>query len=1019
MLRVSDTGIPEGMCSTREKYPGNQPAQRDRRPFRKGEKTLKTPIQRLTVLFLAAALLAALSACAGGGTLVVNSNNDVDDGACDATHCSLREAINKANTLAGVTTINFDIGGGGVQTIQPKTALPIISKPVVLDGTSQPGYVSDPLIVLDGSLATSGYADGLVLNGGNSTVRRLVINNFNGRGIRLNEPGENRILGCYIGTDAHGMSAEPNMGGGVRVHSGIKNVIGGTAADERNIISGNHGDGIQIQDFKTSVIGNYIGLDVTGSAALPNIGAGVMVEAGLAIIGGDTLGMGNVISGNASVGISFQTGGTDGFVQGNLIGTDATGKQPLGNDQWGVVLHDDHNTIGGDTAAKRNVISANGEDGVFINVPSEKNFIQRNLIGTDISGTAPLPNQQNGIRVAGNENAIGGEMGVTGNVISANLGDGVYINGLYNDVQGNFIGVDVMGYAPLGNHGNGVSVDGNLNMIGGFNEGEGNVISANEGDGVHITSESIEVKGNFIGTDRDGTAALGNLRNGIFTFGMGGILIGGSDPASRNLISANQLAGIYMDENSNAVDVYGNLIGTDVTGTAALGNVKTGIRAGGTNHRIGLAIEGGRNLVSGNLGPGIAVLSTATGITIRNNYIGTDVTGTAALGNSNGIEVGLGAGPTDVTIGGSPYGEGNLISGNDEAGILLYHGAKVRGNIIGADNTGLAALGNGADGIRVKGPGNDIGGTGFFNIIAFNGGHGVAVISESGGATDNPILSNSIHDNGGLGIAIGEASVIPNDNQDPDAGDNNRQNFPVLTSAVTDPVAVETDFTGILNSMPGTVFVVEFFTNASCDPSGYGEGHRLVKQITVTTDMNGNASLLVHFTSTVFDTANFITATATDPAGNTSGFSNCIQVTETAAATEPPAFKEMTFTPFVEPSEIFYGPRCSPDKVRISVEIVDPPEPISYVLLFVRLMNPETGETTVWDGGWTMLASGKDWFYYDLLAYDVPGYDSFETAWLQYQFVVYNKAQEKIGMSPVYGDISFLRCGAERPKGAE
>jgi CSLREA domain-containing protein len=973
------------------------------------------PRRRLYPL-LTLGFFAVLSACGGGATLTVNSDNDIDDGTCNATHCSLREAINKANTLAGVTTINFDIGGGGVQTIQPKTALPIISKPVVIDGTSQPGYVSDPLIVLDGSLATSGYADGLVLNGGNSTVHRLVINNFNGRGIRLNEPGENRILGCYIGTDAHGMSAEPNMGGGVRVHSGIKNVIGGTAADERNIISGNHGDGIQIQDFKTSVIGNYIGLDVTGSAALPNIGAGVMVEAGLAIIGGDTLGMGNVISGNASVGISFQTGGTDGFVQGNLIGTDATGKQPLGNDQWGVVLHDDHNTIGGDTAAKRNVISANGEDGVFINVPSEKNFIQRNLIGTDISGTAPLPNQQNGIRVAGNENAIGGEMGVTGNVISANLGDGVYINGLYNDVQGNFIGVDVMGYAPLGNHGNGVSVDGNLNMIGGFNEGEGNVISANEGDGVHITSESIEVKGNFIGTDRDGTAALGNLRNGIFTFGMGGILIGGSDPASRNLISANQLAGIYMDENSNAVDVYGNLIGTDVTGTAALGNVKTGIRAGGTNHRIGLAIEGGRNLVSGNLGPGIAVLSTATGITIRNNYIGTDVTGTAALGNSNGIEVGLGAGPTDVTIGGSPYGEGNLISGNDEAGILLYHGAKVRGNIIGADNTGLAALGNGADGIRVKGPGNDIGGIGYFNIIAFNGGHGVAVLSGSGSAVDNSILSNSIHDNDMLGIAIDEDVVIPNDNMDPDAGDTNRQNYPLITSAIADAVAMESTISGTLNSLPGTVFTIQIFTNASCDPSGYGEGHRLIRTMTVTTDINGQALINALFLSTYIDPANFITATATDPAGNTSGFSNCIQVVDAGSITPTPTPAAMSFKPFFDPSEILYGPRCTPDTVRLSVEIGNPPEPIAYVLLFVRLMNKETGEKTAWGGGMTMIAAGKNTYYYDLMSYDVPEYSAFESAWLQYQFVVYNKAEEKIGYSDVYGDISFLRCGADRPK---
>jgi CSLREA domain-containing protein len=975
---------------------------------------MKIQPRHLLYPFLTLGFFAVLSACGGGAALTVNSDNDIDDGTCNTTHCSLREAINKANTLAGTITINFDIGGGGVQTILPKSPLPVISVPVKIDGSSQPGYTFDPLIELDGSLITSMYADGLVINGGNSTIFRLVINNFNGRGIRLNEPGENLILGCYIGTDVAGTAAKPNMGGGVRVHSGIKNIIGGIAADERNLISGNHGDGIQIQDIKTSVIGNYIGVDISGTAALKNIGAGVMVEAGLAIIGGDSVGQGNVISGNESVGVSFQTGGTDGFVMGNLIGTDATGKLPLGNAQWGIVLHDNHNTIGGDAPNKRNVISANGEDGILIDTPSEKNFVQGNYIGTDILGTGALGNHSIGIRVAGNENQIGGIAGITGNVISANSGDGVMVNGLYNAVQGNLIGVNSMGSAALGNGGHGVSVHGNLNQVGGPGLGNVNVISGNTGDGVHITGGSIQVEGNFIGTDRLGSAPLGNHQNGIFTFGMGGILIGGTDPGSRNLISANQLVGIYIDDNSNGVDVYGNQIGTDLTGTAALGNIKAGIRAGGTNHRIGIPKEGGRNLISGNLGPGIAVISTAANIQIQNNYIGTDAAGMNPLGNSNGIEAPMVLAGAGVLIGGDPYSEGNLISGNDEVGVLLGNGVTVQGNKLGTDQTGLTPLGNGTDGIRVRGSGNIIGGTGFFNAIAFNGGHGVAVLSGSGSAVENSILSNSIHDNDMLGIAIDEDVVIPNDNMDPDTGDNNRQNYPVITSVIADSVAMESTISGTLNSLPGTVFTIQIFTNASCDPSGYGEGHRLIRTMTVTTNISGQAVFNALFLATYIDPANFVTATATDPAGNTSGFSNCFQVVDAGSVTPTPA--AMTFKPFFEPGEIFYGPRCTPDKVRLSVEIGNPPEPIAYVLLFVRLMNKETGEKTAWGGGLSMIAAGKNVFYYDLMSYDVPEYSAFESAWLQYQFVVYNKAEEKIGYSDVFGDVAFTRCGADKPK---
>jgi CSLREA domain-containing protein len=954
-----------------------------------------------------------LSACGGGGgsTLTVNSENDIDDGTCNVTHCSLREAIHKANTLSGTITIKFDIGGGGVQTIQVKSPLPAILVPVKIDGTTQPGYSFEPLIVLDGSLYTSGYADGLDVRGGTSTIYRLVIQSFNGRGISMQGPGENLILGCYIGTDVTGTIDRPNMAGGIRVMEGEKNVIGGTAASERNLISGNHGDGIQIQDIRTKVIGNYIGTDITGSTALKNIGSGVDIEAGLTIIGGSSAGEGNLISGNEATGITFQVGATDGFAMGNRIGTNAAGTAAIGN-SWGITLHDNHNTIGGDTAAKRNVISGNRLDGIFINTPSEDNIIQGNYIGTDISGMAPLENQENGIQVAGNNNTIGGKLGTTGNVISANKLNGVTLDGVRNAVQGNLIGVNATGTAALGNQGHGVIANANLSLVGGTEAGNGNIISANTGDGVRVTSGAVLVQGNYIGTDITGTLDLGNGANGVYVFAAGSIQIGGSDPGAKNVISGNQLVGLFIEDGSDDVSVYGNFIGTNAAGMAPIKNIKAGIAAYGTNIQIGAAFDGGRNIISGNGGPGIAVVTTASGVKIQNNYIGTNVSGTVAIGNRNGIEAPMNPG-SNILIGGDPADEGNLISGNQELGILLNNDVKVQGNKIGTDAAGTGPLGNGTHGIQIKGSGNLIGGYGFYNTIAFNGGAGVAVLSDFGGAVNNAIDSNSIHDNDGLGIAIDEEAVIPNDNLDPDTGDNNRQNYPVLTSAIADAVAMESTITGTLNSLPGTVFTIQIFTNASCDPSGNGEGHRLIRTMTVTTNIGGQALINALFPATYIDPANFVTATATDPAGNTSEFSNCIPVVDAASVTPTPA--AMTFKHFFDPAEIFYGPRCTPDKVRLSVEIGNPPEPIAYVLLFARLMDKKTGEKTEWGGALTMIHAGKNVFYYDLSAYDVPDYTAFESAWLQYQFVVYNKAEVKIGYSEVYGDVAFTRCGANAP----
>ena len=211
---------------------------------------MKTFPKRLLYPSVVLVLGVLLSSCGGGGpaptptpagTLTVNSNNDVDDGTCNAEHCSLREAINKANTMSGTTTIKFNIGGGGPRTIKPLFPLPAITVPVTIDGTSQPFFNgTSPLIELDGSMTGGGGPlDGLVISGGNSTLKSLAINSFRGRGILINFPGSNAIQGCYIGIDAAGTAAAANHESGIVVASD-NNTIGGTNFGiTRNLISGN------------------------------------------------------------------------------------------------------------------------------------------------------------------------------------------------------------------------------------------------------------------------------------------------------------------------------------------------------------------------------------------------------------------------------------------------------------------------------------------------------------------------------------------------------------------------------------------------------------------------------------------------------------------------------------------------------------------------------------------------------------------------------------------------------------
>jgi uncharacterized repeat protein (TIGR01451 family)/CSLREA domain-containing protein len=364
----------------------------------------------------------------------VNSAADTTPGACDAADCTLREAIIAANSNPGADTINFQIGTG-LQTINVTSALPLVSGSVTIDGTTQPGFTNKPLIELNG-VSTGEGISGLTITGGNSTIRGLVINRFGEHGIVL-QSGGNVVEGNFIGTDSAGTSAAGNDMTGVLVGAGTNNRIGGASAASRNVISGNIAQGILFFGTATSanqVQGNIIGLDFTGTSAIPNLSDGIEVLASP----NNMITAGNVISGNAGKGIFVLGSDSTGTViEGNFIGTDITGTLPRGNNSDGV----DISFQGANNQIEGNVISGNGDNGVRIN-QGAGNSIKGNYIGVAANATSALGNGFKGVFIGtgASNTSVGGTATGEGNIIAFNGDTGVVVeSGTGNAIRSNSI----------------------------------------------------------------------------------------------------------------------------------------------------------------------------------------------------------------------------------------------------------------------------------------------------------------------------------------------------------------------------------------------------------------------------------------------------------------------------------------------------------------------------------------------------------------------------------------------------
>jgi hypothetical protein len=401
--------------------------------------------------------------------ITVTNTNDSGTG-------SLRAAITQANLYSAPieVEIKFDIPGSGVQTIEPLSPLPAITKMVDIEGPSDAD--GNPLIQLDGQLAGNGNVIGLDFqrdtpgNALSSVVYGLSINRFASYAIELGGDGPVTVYGCRIGTDHTGTKSRGNDSqvGAINIDSANDQIgMPLKGAQYPNVISGNgSGAGIAVQPGGTgATIENcIIGTDITGTKALPNGGGIYVNNAADVTIGGVGPYESNLISGNNTAGISFNgsgggSGESDTQVLGNRIGTNAAGTAAVGNAEGIYFSNSTDFIIGNGIAAGSNLISGNAIDGIVF-FASNQNQVNDNLIGTDVAGTAALGNGGHGVSFSGSSADT-----LLKDVISGNGSDGIDLASFQGEsvTQGNIIsqcdiGIDATGKIPLGNNADGILI---------------------------------------------------------------------------------------------------------------------------------------------------------------------------------------------------------------------------------------------------------------------------------------------------------------------------------------------------------------------------------------------------------------------------------------------------------------------------------------------------------------------------------------------------------------------------------
>lgn len=351
----------------------------------------------------------------------------------------------------------------------------------------------------------------------------------------------------------------------------------------------------------------------------------------------------------------------------------------------------------------------------------------------------------------------------------------------------------------------------------------------------------------------DGSSAGANADGLVFSNGSEGSTVSG-------LVIGNFDNGIQFLSDEN--NLYCSYVGVGPDGVSPLGN-QVGVQIQGDGNDVGgLVIPDQHNVISGN-DQGIQILSTGSSNSIAGNFIGTTAVGLNALGNETGL----------LVTGSNNSIPGNVISGNVDGIIIEGNYNLVRQNVIGLAADEATSLPNTGHGVLLDNgaQANELGGAAnLANRIAFNGGDGIRL--EGAAGNRNKIRGNAIYANDGLAIDLDGDGVTSNDPGDTDSGANERQNYPVLNYTPGN-IRVEAN----LDSHPSSVFTIDVYRSQSCDPSGFGEGQQHLDSGLMTTDSTGQVFFEFDLAGLV-SPGNGVTATATDPDGNTSEFSNCVTV---------------------------------------------------------------------------------------------------------------------------------------------
>lgn len=699
----------------------------------------------MTIIYVTSGIFVPNKISIRAASYSVNDLGDGGDGVCDET-CTLRDAIEEANASGDTSSIGFDAPG----TITLGSELPaLIHSGTVIDGDFDSNGTPD--IVLEGSGVPSG--NGIKISGDHDTISGLVIKNFPGDGVLIHG-SYNTVVASYIGTNDTGTAPEPNGGAGVHIEdvpgsiASTDNVIGSSTAGFGNVISGNDGAGVLIEDATTignHVIGNKIGTSLNGSAAIPNGSDGVSIVSGTS---SNTIGRSNVISGNTRHGVYISGASTNtNLVGGNYIGLNAAGTAALSNGGDGVKIDTAgaNIIIGGTDPEDKNIISGNSGIGVDV-IGTSGALVQNNNIGTNAAGTAAVANESFGIKLATTASPI-----IRYNLVSGNGDDGIsgtaVTNGTWNM---NYIGINAAGSGVIANSGNGISLTSasHDNAIGGATENTGNIISGNAGAGIVLgegggdqsTTKDNSIQGNHIGTNVAGDGALGNgtfgvlLQNGVMTNAIGGNVTAEACAEACNVISGNTTADVRIESAATQNVVKGNVIGLNAAATKPIrwDNEATGISIAGGAYAN--TIGGARNAAASEIGEGNVIggyisdadhdggyigdaimleadaydVGSATGNSIFGNMIGlnflgstqdiyTNATGASGTDNINDLRSrnGINVLAPYTVIGDGTSDHINAISGN-AVGIFMkansgIDNVSINRNYIGTDKTGEVA----------------------------------------------------------------------------------------------------------------------------------------------------------------------------------------------------------------------------------------------------------------------------------------------------------------------------------------